>query len=154
MDNDTAALFNTLGRLNDVLIGFEAGRNGSGGWVSNIAASLIYAARDTLTAQAAEIARLTGERDDALKSVDDNWITHQQVIAERQRAETAEAALAAALARVAVLEGVLKAWEEWEAEWIMDDDCWANDIPRLNQQLFDRMIELQAKRAAALKGGA
>ena len=99
MDNDTAAPFSTLGRLNNVLAGFEAGRNANGDMVSNIAVSLIYAARDALTAKDAEIARLT----------EINVKLCADFNAMNQHGAKQDAALAAALTRVAVLEGVADA---------------------------------------------
>jgi hypothetical protein len=44
---------------------------------------------------------LLTERDDALTSLDENWLTHQSAIAMRERAERAEA-------RVALLEAALR----------------------------------------------
>ena len=55
------------------------------------------AAADMIADLSARVAELEAERDAAMKFVDDNWITHQQVIADRARAEAAEAALATAI---------------------------------------------------------
>jgi len=46
-----------------------------------------------LRALTAKLVKVTAERDAAYKSVDENWITHQQVVASRERAEAAEAML-------------------------------------------------------------
>ena len=46
-----------------------------------------------LRALTAKLVKVTAERDAAYKSVDENWITHQQVVAIRERAEAAEAML-------------------------------------------------------------
>jgi hypothetical protein len=46
-----------------------------------------------LRALTAKLVKVTAERDAAYKSVDENWITHQQVVASRERTEAAEAML-------------------------------------------------------------
>ena len=43
----------------------------------------------------------------------------------------------------------LRAWQEWEADIIMNGD-WSNSMPRLTQSQYDRMIELQEPRRAVL----
>lgn len=60
---------------------------------------------------------------------------HRAESAERQRDE----AIAA-----------LRAYERWEADLIMEDNSWVGGLPRLTQNLYDRMIELQAMRNAVL----
>lgn len=47
----------------------------------------------------------------------------------------------------------LKAWEQWEADWIMSNECWdtPSGLPRLNQELMDRMTAIQELRNEALK---
>ena len=50
-------------------------------------------AADRIEELEANLAKVTAERDAAYKSVDANWITHQEVIASRERAEAAEAML-------------------------------------------------------------
>ncbi len=42
---------------------------------------------------------------------------------------------------------LLKAYEEWEAMLIMDDEAWRDrSLPQLTQQLYDKLLELQEKR--------
>ena len=53
---------------------------------------------DTLRALSARLAEVEAERDAAITSVDENWITHQEVVSTRDRAEAAEARLAQAVA--------------------------------------------------------
>jgi len=49
---------------------------------------------------------------------------------------------------------VLRAYEQWEADLILSGD-WRDAMPRLTQPLYDRMLEIQAKRNAILaKAGA
>ena len=43
----------------------------------------------------------------------------------------------------------LWAWQEWEADIIMNGD-WSNSRPRLTQSQYDRMIEMQEPRRAVL----
>jgi len=43
----------------------------------------------------------------------------------------------------------LRAWQEWEADIIMNGD-WSNSRPRLTQSQYDRMIEMQEPRRAVL----
>ncbi len=49
---------------------------------------------------------------------------------------------------------LLAEYEEWEAELISDNRCWGpegmNSLPSLTQQLYDKMLELQAKRNEVL----
>ncbi len=46
---------------------------------------------------------------------------------------------------------VLKAYEQWEADLIMENKCWeGREIPQLTGELWDRMLELQAMRNRAL----
>lgn len=42
-----------------------------------------------------------------------------------------------------------RAWEAWEADIILNAD-WGNDTPRLTQEQWDRVIELQVMRNAAI----
>ena len=43
----------------------------------------------------------------------------------------------------------VRAWQEWEADIIMNGD-WSNSMPRLTQSQYDRMIEMQEPRRAVL----
>ena len=49
---------------------------------------------------------------------------------------------------------VLRAYEQWEADVILCGECWAPngmaETPRLTQALWNRLIEIQAMRNAAL----
>src|SRR6266852_4484365 len=46
---------------------------------------------------------------------------------------------------------VLKAYEQWEADLIMENKCWeGREIPQLTGELWNRMLELQAMRNRAL----
>ena len=47
------------------------------------------------------------------------------------------------------LLAVAKAYEAWEAEVVFDAN-WADGLPKLTQPLFDRLLEIQAMRNAAL----
>lgn len=50
----------------------------------------------------------------------------------------------------------LEEYEKWEADLIMDSDAWHDEcreplsLPRISQKCWDRLIEIQAKRNAAL----
>lgn len=52
--------------------------------------------------------------------------------------------------RIATLEAVLKFYEQWEADLILCSEAWANGLPRMTQELYDRWMEIQTKRNAAL----
>jgi hypothetical protein len=43
---------------------------------------------------------------------------------------------------------LLLAYERWEADLILCDAAWRNSLPTLNQELHDRLIELQLRRNA------
>ena len=47
----------------------------------------------------------------------------------------------------------LKAWQQWEADWIMSNECWdtPSGLPQLNQELMDRLTAIQELRNEALK---
>jgi hypothetical protein len=49
---------------------------------------------------------------------------------------------------------VLEAYEQWEADLIMRDDAWQgmSGLPTVPQDLWNRLIEIQMVRNAALKG--
>lgn len=68
---------------------------------------------------------------------------------------SAPADIAYLLQEIERMRKVLKDWETWEADWIRSDECWdtPSGLPRLNQELIDRMTELQIARNRALKGG-
>lgn len=51
--------------------------------------------------------------------------------------------------REAVIE-VLRAYEQLEADVIMEPACWFGGLPRITRPLWDRFIEIQAMRNAAL----
>jgi hypothetical protein len=40
----------------------------------------------------------------------------------------------------------LKKIEKWEAKLILMLECWQDELPRLNQELLDEWMELQAER--------
>ena len=48
------------------------------------------------------------------------------------------------------LRGVLEAYEQWEADIILENKCWTGQNVCLTDELYDRMIELQTMRNAAL----
>jgi hypothetical protein len=55
-----------------------------------------------------------------------------------------------------VMRTVLEAYEQWEADLIMDNDAWYDECreprsrPIIPQPLWDRLIEIQGMRNAAL----
>lgn len=63
-------------------------------------------------------------------------------------------ALCARAEEAEALADALRDYERWEADVILDGECWAPDgeapLPRLTQELWDRLIVLQGKRNAAL----
>jgi len=54
--------------------------------------------------------------------------------------------------RLEKLERVLKGYEQWEAALIMDNQAWNNELPCFTQELYDKWMELQRQRNAALDG--
>jgi hypothetical protein len=52
------------------------------------------------------------------------------------------------------LLALARAYEEWEADLILSDEAWAPNgmapLPRLTQGLYDRLLEIQAMRNAAI----
>lgn len=48
------------------------------------------------------------------------------------------------------LREVLQGYEQWEADAVMDDNCWRDSPMVLTQPQYDRLIELQQLRNAAL----
>lgn len=62
------------------------------------------------------------------------------VFAERDAAE----------GRYANASAVCRAYEAWEADLILNAD-WSNELPRMTQAQYDRLLEIQAMRNAALR---
>lgn len=50
------------------------------------------------------------------------------------------------------LREVAKGYEQWEADVIMDDNCWRDSPMVLSQKQYDRLIELQQLRNRTTKG--
>ena len=50
----------------------------------------------------------------------------------------------------APLVAALREYEAWEADLILEAACWADGLPMLTQDLYDRAIAIQTKRNAAL----
>lgn len=82
-------------------------------------------------------------------------VTRQKVIARvedcSRRADTeANARLISAAPQMAE---VLKAYEKWEADVILCDEAWGGGmepLPTIPQHLWDRLVEIQGMRNAAL----
>lgn len=51
---------------------------------------------------------------------------------------------------------VLRMYEQWEADLIMCDKSWDtyDGLPKLTQELYDRLMEIQAQRNLVLHGSA
>jgi len=45
---------------------------------------------------------------------------------------------------------ILKLYEEWEAELLMDNSAWVNGLPRFTQSLYDKWMEIQGRRNEVL----
>ena len=45
---------------------------------------------------------------------------------------------------------VAKAYEQWEASLIMEDESWRNGLPTLTQAQYDRLMEIQTMRNKAI----
>ena len=45
---------------------------------------------------------------------------------------------------------VLKLYEEWESELLMNDSAWVNGLPKFTQSLYDKWMEIQRKRNEVL----
>ena len=57
----------------------------------------------------------------------------------------------AARAQRAPALDALKAYEQWEADLIMENKCWeGREVPQLTGELWDRLLELRAMRNRAL----
>jgi hypothetical protein len=89
------------------------------------------------------------------------------IVRTRRRAETCASETDAALLRELAscltdaererdaARDALREWERWEADLILCDEAWNGGraaLPKLTWQLYDKMLALQAKRNAALKG--
>lgn len=82
----------------------------------------------------------------------------EHVSADTTSHATLASAISASIARivaeedeVARLRAVLKAYEAWEAALIMDPVVWRNGLPQFTQSLYDKFIEIQTMRNAALE---
>lgn len=53
----------------------------------------------------------------------------------------------------AALRLLLK-YERWEADVLLEDACWAYDVPRPTQDLWDRWMDMQRERTAVVLGSA
>jgi hypothetical protein len=62
----------------------------------------------------------------------------------------AEAENSALKLEISLLKQVLEAYEQWEADIILENKCWTGQNVRLTDELWDRMIELQTLRNTAL----
>ena len=56
-----------------------------------------------------------------------------------------------ALALVERLREVLLAYQQWEAELILDDKAWRGGLPCMTQPVYDRFIEVQGQREVLLR---
>lgn len=45
---------------------------------------------------------------------------------------------------------ILNLYEEWEADLILDSQAWQDNYPRFTKRLYDKWMEIQAKRNAVL----
>lgn len=45
---------------------------------------------------------------------------------------------------------VLKKYEQWEANLIMEDSCWEGAMPTLTEKLYEELLEIQKLRNEAL----
>lgn len=67
-----------------------------------------------------------------------------------ERYATLEADRDAAVARAEKAEAVLMAYQQWEADIILDRDCWLREGMTVDRHHYDRMIEIQTMRNEAL----
>lgn len=90
---------------------------------------------------------------EALRSRDATIAGHVRRIADLERGMEAAADDCKFLAeRNAKLEAVLRAYEQWEADLIVDDRAWTVETGAfIPQDMYDRFIEIQGQRNAALK---
>ena len=49
-----------------------------------------------------------------------------------------------------LLIDVLKRYETWEANLIMEDSCWGGGMPTLTNELYEELLEIQKLRNEAL----
>jgi hypothetical protein len=49
------------------------------------------------------------------------------------------------------LAAVAQAYEDWEADLLMENKCWHNATPQPTQELWDRWVDIQADRNVALQ---
>lgn len=72
----------------------------------------------------------------------------------RDICEHEAAANARLIAAAPELLALAEAYSQWEADLILSDEAWADGmapLPTLTQQLYDRFIEIQTMRNAAVK---
>lgn len=55
------------------------------------------------------------------------------------------------VSKEAEMRAVLEAYEQWEADWIMDDESWPIETTAaMSKRMYDRFIEIQGMRNKAL----
>jgi hypothetical protein len=85
------------------------------------------------------------------------WLaTHNDSLFSRRVFADALAAITALEARIADAISVLKGYEQWEGALILDNNAWTavNGLPRVPQVHWDRLMELQSRRNAVVRGAA
>lgn len=45
---------------------------------------------------------------------------------------------------------LLRQYEAWEGKLLLTDECWTDGLPRMNQELYNNWMELQAVRNSLL----
>jgi len=65
-------------------------------------------------------------------------------------AKAAVAAYSPGSESVERMRDTLRAYEQWEADLILERDAWNNRLPTFTDKLWDRFLEIQALRNAAL----
>jgi hypothetical protein len=55
-----------------------------------------------------------------------------------------------AIVSKSLLIDVLKRYETWEANLIMEDSCWEGRMPTLTNELYEELLEVQKLRNEAL----
>lgn len=76
-----------------------------------------------------------------------------RITASAWAGEKNAARLAAKLDAVEAMRKALKAYERWEADLVLSDEAWRGGmapLPTITQSLWDRLLEIQAMRNAAL----
>lgn len=81
--------------------------------------------------------------------LDDAGCTQAENEAEQRLSEVKQQ-VADLLASNKAMLAVLLAYEQWEASLILDDESWRNGLPMLTQTQYDRLIEIQGMRNAAI----